>query len=283
MNESNQEGLPEEAAALNPYASPGLEVNETPPEYVVEEIVPTANMIWGGILLGVMLQLAARRQEVFFGNDTPATLAAWSIPALATGTMFGLGFALLLTAIMRRSFAALLPGHWFLIAFLPKSLITLAASIHLGGTSDVSLGDEIYFSVPENIFWYTLPELVASLVSAIVLVFFYFTILLYSREPQRWKVVAGTNAFYWTITIAQLVYFLFISQDRNDASTFYWMTDSLLTGTMLFWILAMLASLQIDRRQEVPRSDFHWIGIAQLVALPILSAFTNTLPYVVFR
>lgn len=282
MNEMHEERSPADAAVVNPFQSPGMETEPSTETKPLEEISPTQTAIWGGVLMGIILQLFAWREALLYGNDTIATLGAWSVPALATGVLFGLGVALITPALMRGSFSLLLPGHWFLIAFIPKVLITIGASFHLAGPgSDYT--DEHILNLREDLFWYMLPELAASLVSASILVFFYFAVLIYTREPQRWKVVAGTNAFYWMLTVVQLAYGYFVMYDEDAAPTFYWITNTLMTGTLLFWVLAILASMKIDSRQEVPRDGYHWIGIGQLIALPFIHFFMNSLPYVYFR
>lgn len=267
MNESDDEYSLAQSAESNPYHSPGIDqAEEISTASEAWEIRPSLKMLWIGVGIGLTVQALSRFRNTLIGSVPIHYAMDWAVLTLVLGSLMGLGIALLWDAWARKKFPALMPGHWCLIAFIPLvvgSLLAtlLSASLNLTPTSDVSM------LVQRN----TLPARMASVASSACLVAFFTAVIGRTREPLRWKIYAGVNVFYWVVLmIAQLIIFMAATGDMDSTAKLGFLFVPLLGGSTLAALIAIIAGVVIDYRLKVPRDVYHWIGLIQVVAIPLI-------------
>lgn len=267
MNESDDEYSLAEPKELNPYHSPGI----VEPENIhtaseAWDIHPSPKMVGIGLGIGLVIQSVSQFRGTLLGRIPFNDTIEWAVVTLLLGSLMGLGIALLWDAVARRKFPALMPGHWCLIALIPSvvgSLLATLMSVSLNLTPTTDIGEMVNRAM--------LPTRLASVASSICLAAFFAALVGRTREPLRWKIYAGINVFYWLILmISQLVILFAATSDMESTAKLGIFFVPLLAGSTLAALIAIIAGALIDQRMDVRRDIYHWIGLLQVLVIPLI-------------
>ena len=261
MMESNEEGPPPDAAVVNPFDSPGIEPHAEAASDEVGELSPTPAMLWGGLLLGLLIQTVATLSQIRLFLDDIPMLLAWCLPPLITGLVIGLGIALLCDVWRHRKFSALMPGHWCVIAYLPLALAEFLLAMYgfgidllPGAASEVLMTN------------YIVAMAIGMAITAGLVVAFYCAVLKTTREQTTWKTFAYSSIVSW------LCFCLFVMARQYGLGEVNELANTvlgMLTGaSYLAATITFLIGVIVDYTRRRPRDAYHWMGLILMVAMP---------------
>lgn len=244
---------PTDLPADNPFGSP----HAAPAKREPTGNEPSVKVLVACLLIGFALSLRWSWPIYLSTSYGAAIKLAWLPFDVVYSTAYGLGLALLVTAIARKRFFTLAPGHWRLITSLP------------------------IYALPVE-----LPESVTNAIPDSIAVLFYVVLIVGSRESRIWKcfgwaMVVGLATFVTRALLPPLdgeAYGTFVQDARLGEADFVAHpvlgANFALIGISriadLLVVILMIAGVILDWRRGKNRDAYHYIGLILILALPLL-------------
>ncbi|QDU74134.1 hypothetical protein Pan97_11390 [Bremerella volcania] len=274
MNETHEEGMSADASAVKPYESPTFDSEDTPTSQESEKIWPSAKMFAFGMAIGFLLQLSIASHQVFFGQNRLLRPIPWGASKILFAIVSGLGITLLAHALWHRKFFALMPGHWLFIwratDFSRDTVVTIYALLAYFVSS--RYGGPGANTLLQGSFW-------AMLASNFVLITLFTAILVFSRESRPWKFFIWACLFLQIFIVIQLLGAVFVKQRHEDFfDVFNEVTQTLILVSKMTLTLAGITAIVVDLFRRRRRDMYHYLGLAQVLAVPLIAHSFRFLP-----